>query len=464
VPWSTTREGIAVILVAATAVAAVLMRVTVLGHVPFLPAVAVLGACFVFGGAYVRRGQGLAVLVLLGVLTLWVVADRNDPAPRDPSPRGHGVVVALGDSYASGEGDEAFFAGTDLQGGNQCRRSSDAYGYQVARAFRRHLDFYACSGALAEEVWKRAQVPVDATGDGVGKLPQLANPVKGTPDLVLISIGGNDALFGAVGRGCALPGSCVDIKQLFDGNLDHVRSVVTTALTEVSARFPDSPVLVVPYPQMLPTPPPPGVERRRGDCDGVPLGTAELDYLHGYVADLDAQVEQAVVAANGVPGAARNIAYFAAGEDAYLGYRICGPGKGDSAVNTLAFAPTDATHLFDRLVPTSWTHNSFHPKRLGHDLLRDALVPWIRAHVPGFGDATAFPATLRARAEAAPDRPRTCETRDECTAVVNAWSTGRTIEALRAAFPYALLLGAAGWLLAAVRRLPVRRPRPRRPT
>ena len=455
VPWSTTRVRVAVALVAAAIVAAVLMRAAVLENVAALVAAVVLLICFGFGGSYVRRGQGLAVLAVLGALTLWVIVDRDDSALRDPTPNARGTVVALGDSYASGEGADAFFAGTNVQEGNQCRRTSGAYGYQVARTFNRHLEFFACSGALANQVWDKPQVTAGSAGDAIGTRPQLDNPVRSTPDLVLISIGGNDALFGSVGRGCALPGSCVDIKHIFDGNLADVRKKVAIALTKVSERFPRSPILVVPYPQMLPTPPAPGEKRRRGDCDGVPLGGAELDYLHGFVAHLDEQVERAVTLANAAPGSAANIAYFADGEEAYLGHRVCGPGNGDSAVNTLALGPTEATSLFDRLVPTSWNHNSFHPKSLGHDLLTRALVPWIRENVPGFGDATEFPVTLEARAKPAPEEPGTCESREKCKGEVDDWSTGKTIEAIRSVFPYAVLLGLFGWLLAAVRRLPV---------
>ena len=229
---------------------------------------------------------------------------------------------------------------------------------------------------------------------------------------------------------------------------------MAVAFEQVADRFPRSPILVVPYPQMLPTPPAQGGER--GDCEGVPLGGAELDYLHGFVASLDAQVEQAVVTANSKAQGRGHIAYFQDGEDAYAGHRVCGPANGDSAVNTLAIAPTEAGDLFDRLVPTSWTHNSFHPKELGHDLLTSVLVPWIRANVPAFGDAPRFPVTTSPRTEPTLERSGTCTGRDECTKVVNSWSTGKTIEAIRSVFPYALLLGLLGWLLAAVRRLPLK--------
>jgi lysophospholipase L1-like esterase len=454
VDWSSTRTAVTILLVATALIAAVLTRVNVLEHVPLLAATVVVLVCFGFGGSYIRRGQGLAVLALLAALTLWVIADRDDDAPADPTPNGRGTVVALGDSYASGEGAKVFLPGTNVQDGNHCRRSSDAYGYRVARALGSHLEFLACSGAIATEIWQTAQVPRDAAGDDIGKLPQLDNPVEGTPDLVLISIGGNDALFGAVGRGCALPGSCVDIKHIFDGNLPSVGAGVATALGKVADRFPDSPILVVPYPQMLPEPAADGTAP--GDCAGVPLGGKELEYLRGFVAALDAQVEQAVVAVNQDAKHGAHIRYFDAGERAYAGHRICGPGNGDSAVNTLAIAPTGATDLFDRLVPTNWTHNSFHPTEVGHDLLTAELVPWIREHVPAYGAATRLPTTTEARTAPSLAEENTCTGREKCTEEVNAWSTGRTIEAIRSVFPYAVLLGLLGWLLAAVRRLPLR--------
>jgi hypothetical protein len=246
----------------------------------------------------------------------------------------------------------------------------------------------------------------------------------------------------------------VDIKHIFDGNLPSVGTAVTTALGRVADRFPDSPILVVPYPQMLPEPAADG--SAPGECDGVPLGGKELEYLRGFVAALDAQVEQAVVAANRDAEHGAHIRYFAEGEGAYAGHRICGRGNGDSAVNTLAIAPTEATDLFDRLVPTNWTHNSFHPKELGHDLLTAELVPWIREHVPAYGPATRFRATTEARTAPSLAEPGTCIGRRSCTEEVNAWSTGKTIEAMRSVFPDAVLLGLLGWLLAAVRRLPVR--------
>ena len=255
VRWSTTRKGVAVALVVAAVLAAVLTRVAVLENVAALVAVVVLLICFGFGGSYVRRGQGLAVLVVLGALTLWVIADRDDSAPatRRPTAAGrwspsatrmHRVRVPMRSSR-----------------GRTCRRETSAAVPRAPTATRspvrsnRHLEFFACSGALANQVWDKPQVTPGSAGDAIGTRPQIDNPVRSTPDLVLISIGGNDALFGSVGRGCALPGSCVDIKHIFDGNLADVRKKVTVALTKVSERFPRSPILVVPYPQMLPTPP-----------------------------------------------------------------------------------------------------------------------------------------------------------------------------------------------------------------
>ena len=46
--------------------------------------------------------------------------------------------------------------------------------------------------------------------DVPGELPQIDNLPQDTSDIrvVLVSIGGNDALFGDIGLACVLPGSC----------------------------------------------------------------------------------------------------------------------------------------------------------------------------------------------------------------------------------------------------------------
>jgi lysophospholipase L1-like esterase len=133
------------------------------------------------------------------------------------------LVVALGDSVASGEGNP------DRQGrwlDPPCHRSSTAGFEQAARLLgeamtRRSITFVslACSGAaidqglleryggVAPEPGRRYEPQVerlerlaDVRGAGPGNQPPV--------DAVLLSVGANDVHFSEVVKACALPGNC----------------------------------------------------------------------------------------------------------------------------------------------------------------------------------------------------------------------------------------------------------------
>jgi hypothetical protein len=102
---------------------------------------------------------GLAVGVLLAVGILLVVAidDSSRTAasePLDPHPDSSFQIVALGDSYISGEGAEHYFEGTDETGEerNLCHRAPSAYPYLIADELGASLTFTACSGARIADV------------------------------------------------------------------------------------------------------------------------------------------------------------------------------------------------------------------------------------------------------------------------------------------------------------------------
>ena len=112
----------------------------------------------------VRVAITAVVLALLVVLVAGRVVARDassaDPAdePVLRADRGGGAlrIVALGDSYMSGEGAGTFFRGTDRGRSDACRRAPTAYPVRVARALAARpparydgacLTFVACSGA-----------------------------------------------------------------------------------------------------------------------------------------------------------------------------------------------------------------------------------------------------------------------------------------------------------------------------
>ncbi|MBL7501224.1 SGNH/GDSL hydrolase family protein [Frankia sp. CNm7] len=155
------------------------------------------------------------------------------------------TIVALGDSYSSGEGNVPF--DTDAPG---CRRGGAAWprllGQRIASSDVRLL---ACSGATTAAF----------TTSFHGQPPQVealralvASGVR--PTIVTITIGGNDAGFGRTVT------SCVVWRCFWNGNDDQSREFVTdtlpplleSAYSAVKEAAPEARILVVGYPELIP--------------------------------------------------------------------------------------------------------------------------------------------------------------------------------------------------------------------
>ncbi len=186
-----------------------------------------------FAASFVVRGEVFLLVVAVGLATVWLVDDRTATDPLDPNKDAPNRILALGDSYIAGEGAPEFFPGTNTKGEkknekNECRRSPAAYPYLLAVEKGWGLDFYACSGAKAEHIHKTAQMEGSPEGivGGRAQLENVKEEDKQKIKLVLVSIGGNDAAFGHIGRGCILPGSCADRREFWLG--PWTRSVPTS--------------------------------------------------------------------------------------------------------------------------------------------------------------------------------------------------------------------------------------------
>jgi lysophospholipase L1-like esterase len=353
-------------------------------------------AALLFGASLVTRGEGLVVVVLLGLSMVWVVQDHTgEPAPL-AAPDADAVLAAFGDSYLSGEGIGSFYADTNTAGArdlsilgtNECRRSEYAYSPMVAAARTLDLAFYGCSGALATTGGFTADDPAavaaEAAANSVyGQLLRWEHE-RGTgndPTLVLLSLGGNDAGFATIGAACFLPGSCDDA---LDANatpaLADVTDRVADALTKARTMFPTSPMVVVAYPQMFG----PDIDR----CGGqVPFNGTETGALRDFVVALNVAVGAAVERVGG-----DQVVHFTGATAAYEGARFCELGDDGhlvepTAIRSLAFQPTEGDDLLDRLVPAKIIHNTFHPTRRGHELMTDALLEFLAAgcHADGTG-------------------------------------------------------------------------------
>ncbi|MEM9653726.1 MAG: SGNH/GDSL hydrolase family protein, partial [Actinomycetota bacterium] len=315
-----------------------------------------IGAWFVF------RGEALVAVLLLGFVLGWVLVDRIADDPLSPTSGGEGTIVALGDSYISGEGAPRFFPGTNLLGsdGNQCRRAPTAYPYLVADRLHADLIFLACSGAATD----------DLDGDG---LPQpLPDPPRDEDQLarllaehgdnlddiaaVLVSIGGNDVGFGTIIQACLLPQNCADPANGRTGRwLDNVERVgpelertyrgMRTALGD------DVPIVVMLYPLIVAPSP---------DCS-LTINDDEIEFVGQFTAALNERITEAAAAA-GV-----NVIDSA---DAFAGRLLCDE---DPATNFIQLSPQNGP-IGQRILPTTWVHGSMHPRADGHELLADLLV------------------------------------------------------------------------------------------
>lgn len=163
--------------------------------------------------------------------------------------------VALGDSYSSGEGNPPFEPRTDTLL-DRCHRSPQAWPLQLANdsTVLPHLTIVghsACSGAVASDITATPRS---------GELPQvlqlaLLNPA---PDLVTITIGGNDAGFAGVLASCFTmngPLNCTGVitAAKINANL-FLRTWLKLTFRAVRAVVPSTTrIIVVGYPNIFPS-------------------------------------------------------------------------------------------------------------------------------------------------------------------------------------------------------------------
>jgi lysophospholipase L1-like esterase len=106
------------------------------------------------------------------------------------------TYVALGDSVAAGYGLPAFGAANSQD--RICNRSSQAYPYQVAAGLGTTVTQLACTGSKVDEGIYGKQ-----SRSGTRIPPQLQTAFQnGTPDLMTITIGANDARWTQFVRKC----------------------------------------------------------------------------------------------------------------------------------------------------------------------------------------------------------------------------------------------------------------------
>jgi lysophospholipase L1-like esterase len=319
--------------------------------------VAVVGAWFVF------RGEAIILVVFVGFVAVWGLSDDPSRVAADPNPAAGARILALGDSFISGEGADEYFDGTNRVGlgRNECRRAPTAHPYLVAEHLGMGLDFVACSGATTADLFTCGQMtagpnrcrpeeigPVDPDA-APGALPQMSNlgaAELADVDVVLLSIGGNDVGFSTIVQACLLPRSCDERSAGWLANVEALGDTLVDTYTAVRATVPGTPVIVVPYPMLVDA----------GPCD-LGLDRAEHRFVIDFIDALDDRIEASAVEAG--------VHVYAAARDAFAGHRLCDDRPG---ANHLDLDPPNGSPTA-RYLPSTWIHNSMHPNPDGHRLL-----------------------------------------------------------------------------------------------
>jgi GDSL-like Lipase/Acylhydrolase family len=383
------------------------------------------GAAVVLMIVIAARSNVDVVLVLAAAAVVWTLGHRSVPEPASLRPEpGEPVVVALGDSYISGEGAEAYYEGTNVKGGDTCRRAPTAYP-PLAILERNvpipaQLLFLACSGAKAGEVVDR-------------QLPSVSRVPTDDIDFVLVSAGGNDALFGTLAQACLLPVDCTRLRGAWMASLPDVRETLDEAYGGLRRALPGTPVAVVPYPAPV----------ARHTCGSSAFSNGEHQFLDDFAGRLNATIaaeagDHGFYVVDTMPSAL---------EQAQL--RLCDGAAGEVGVNFLAANSVFGT-LQQSTDPRNWVHNSLHPNARGHEAMRAALVTW-RAEQPE-ELAVQAPDALHAPNPPVDDEvaggPCVGKSGDELAGCANEWmARGTASQALRWSLVLALLLVGA-WLIA----------------
>jgi len=182
-------------------------------------------------------------------------------------------VIALGDSFAAGEGARSYL---DVSNGrdNQCHRSKNAHSLQFADT-KWSVSFHACSGASTNDYWNQNQNkgldrPVLR---GKPERPQRAWFEQATPNLKLVTatFGGNDVGFAKIVKACitgklslnSFDIDCDDAISEWSKKVPSLRPKLGAVYRDIassslkSGAIPRPAVLVLGYPRMFPDDPPP---------------------------------------------------------------------------------------------------------------------------------------------------------------------------------------------------------------
>jgi lysophospholipase L1-like esterase len=175
------------------------------------------------------------------------------------------AYVALGDSYASGEGIQPYIPNSNVGGdtrpwNNACHRAENGWPrlvmdmFQFRRGGVTTFNFGACSGSTTNQIIAHTHVADIDPVHGWGEVPQIAQGyLDENTTHVSVSIGGNDVGFAQILQTCITPGtSCVDQYQAgMPDRIEAVRDRILDVLDAIRHRAPNAQIVLVGYPYVV---------------------------------------------------------------------------------------------------------------------------------------------------------------------------------------------------------------------
>jgi lysophospholipase L1-like esterase len=312
------------------------------------------------------------------------------------------TYVALGDSYAAGFGLPlpATLTGQPVAG---CDQTTLDYPHRLATSLGLTLTDVTCSGAVTGDFF--APQTVTPPPNPAAQLDVFTTV---QPDLVSITIGGNDLGFSAIAQACTAaspqgptfaslaggPPGLPSCKAFFASpagkasdpyaRIPEVTAKVRAAIAAVQAAAPKAKVVVIGYPaiapdaantpaggcfaaNLLPTPVPvPGLPVPLASA--LPFTDVDIPYLQVLQQQLNTAIGQQATALG---------ASYADVYPASLAHSACSP---------------EATRWVEPVVPGGGGTNVLHPSLAGTQAMTDALSPVVAALLAAAPPATTTPA------------------------------------------------------------------------
>ncbi len=284
-----------------------------------------------------------------------------------------GRIAILGDSYSSGEGARDYLTASTIPP-NTCHQSMRTYAAPLYGDDRVRL--IACSGATMSAI----DGPQMDRGVTRSQIDQLRDGPA--PEVVLMTIGGNDIHFADLVEGCVMPTNCVpDGEALKKHNetitaqrdrLSRTYQAVWRAansvdmLEERSGR--PAPILVLGYPRVLP-------DARTGSCSG--FNAAEIQFGNDTVDLLDETIRLATDDAKTAGADVRYVDYVQMSIPA--GNSAC---SADPYINSVDLLGGLEALAADTLTGSQEKQQLMHPNSKGYRAITNALVAW-SVNAPG---------------------------------------------------------------------------------